>query len=514
LTPDGARGPRAGWRARGWRWPVLVLLYLASRLAGLSALPMFLDERIHLRWAQWIAQGRRLRLPFISGRGLSVYLLAAVTPHASDPLLAGRLLTVVVGLVTLVALHRLATRASADARAGDVAALFYIACPFTLAYDRMVLTDAFLSAATALTLVLALSTAEEDAPRARTGVALGLAMAMGVLAKTTGILLLAVPAAALAIVATSARRAARAVALAYGVAAVAIAYPLWLFFRKTDELAGAMGVRDNESSFAGNATANLHLAAAWLWAYWTPPLAVLAAAGLVLAVVRRRHLRHAVLLALCATLPTLAFVAISEIWYPRYLLFTTVPLLALAARGAVEAVDGVRERTRLRPAVTAALCVVALALVLTPAILFDAALWTDPARAPWPALDRFQYVTGWPSGYGLRESMAFLRSERQRSARGLLLVTPGPSTTASAVRLLWAGDAGIEVRYVAPDPDPPPFSPEGAAGRDVIVVVSRAEAVRVPAAWAPRLALVFASFKPDGTPADEIYRACAAGSCP
>jgi hypothetical protein len=32
-----------------WRWVVLLGLYLASRVIALTALPMFLDERIYLR---------------------------------------------------------------------------------------------------------------------------------------------------------------------------------------------------------------------------------------------------------------------------------------------------------------------------------------------------------------------------------------------------------------------------------------------------------------------------------
>ncbi|HEV7502717.1 MAG TPA: glycosyltransferase family 39 protein, partial [Vicinamibacteria bacterium] len=335
-----------------WRWPALLGVYLASRLAGLTALPMFLDERIHLRWAQWIAQGRRLRLPFISGRGLSVYLLAAVAPRASDPLLVGRLLTVAVGAVTLIACHRLARRATRDTRVADVAALFYIACPFTLFYDRMVLTDAFLSCATALTLLLALSVADD--PRPRTGAALGGAIAMGVLSKTTGLLLFAVPLGVLALTAPPRRRAQGAIAAAYAVSLVLVAYPLWLFFRKTDELAGAIGVRDNEATFTGNAAANLRLAGEWLWAYWTPTLALLGLLGLLLALVRGERRRVALLLAVCAAGPTVAFVAVSEIWYPRYLLFTTIPLLVLAAWGFVRAAEWAGGRTRLGPAAKAA----------------------------------------------------------------------------------------------------------------------------------------------------------------
>jgi hypothetical protein len=48
---------------------------------------------------------------------------------------------VAVGIPTLVAVHRLAARLTGDVRVADLAAFFYIVCPFTLFHDRMVLTD-------------------------------------------------------------------------------------------------------------------------------------------------------------------------------------------------------------------------------------------------------------------------------------------------------------------------------------------------------------------------------------
>jgi hypothetical protein len=289
------------------------------------------------------------------------------------------------------------------------------------------------------------------------------------------------------------------------VAAKLVAYPLWLFFRKTAELSGAMGLRDGETWFAGNAAANLGLAAQWLWAYWTPGLIVLALAGLTTALTRREHWRAAVLLALLSAGPAVAFVAVSEIWYPRYLLFTTVPLLPLSAWGFVGLADLAGKHVRHGQAVQAALVTAGLIVVLFPALRFDLALWTDPSQAPFPSLDRFQYVTGWPSGYGSRDSIAFLAAQRQHHPGGLLLVTPGPSTTASAVRLLWAKDPAVEVRYISAAEDAP--QPQAEGGRVVVVVVSLAEGVRLPPEWARRLTQEFVSFKPDGTPADAVYRA-------
>jgi hypothetical protein len=70
---------------------------------------------------------------------------------------------------------------------------------------------------------------------------------------------------------------------------------------------------------------------------------------------------------------------------------------------------------------------------------------------------------------------------------------------------LWAKDPAVEVRYISAAEDAP--QPQAEGGRVVVVVVSLAEGVRLPPEWARGLTREFVSFKPDGTPADAVYRA-------
>jgi hypothetical protein len=291
-------------------------------------------------------------------------------------------------------------------------------------------------------------------------------------------------------------------ALAYAVGLGLSAYPVWRFFsRPSGELSKLAGSGGDDSPVAATVSANLGLALSWLWSYWTMGLVVLAALGVVLALRTSALRRGGVLLILVALGPVALFASVSRVWFPRYVLFSTVPLVILAAlgfRALLDAIDRKSPVSRVTGALRAALL---LAIFLAPALRFDAALWTDPSRAPLPEVDRFQYVTGWPSGYGSRDSVEFLRARRAERPDGLTLVTPGPSITASAVRLLWARDPAMEVRAV----DPSGTVPDDGA-RPVYVVVSVAEGVRLPAHWSSEVTREFASFKPDGTPADELYR--------
>jgi 4-amino-4-deoxy-L-arabinose transferase-like glycosyltransferase len=52
----------------------------------------------------------------------------------------------------------------------------------------------------------------------------------------------------------------------------------------------------------------------------------------------------------------------------------------------------------------------------------DRHLLTDPLRFPLPHGDTYQYISGWPSGRGLRETEAYLRARSMRSERPLLII--------------------------------------------------------------------------------------------
>ena len=140
----------------------LGVAYLASRLHALTALPMFLDETTHIRWAVEIAQGEKLGRPWNYGKGLSIFLNALLFPWAFDHYLwASRALTVAFGALSLGAGILVANRLG-DAATAIVFGVLYVACPFALFYDRLALTDPPMGAIA--TLVLLFSVRLSDSP--------------------------------------------------------------------------------------------------------------------------------------------------------------------------------------------------------------------------------------------------------------------------------------------------------------------------------------------------------------
>jgi 4-amino-4-deoxy-L-arabinose transferase-like glycosyltransferase len=485
----------------------LVLLSAAFRLVGLTALPPFLDESWYMSWSLKIGSGMSVVRPWLAGKGVPIVVNALVLPWADGhELAASRALTVAFSLLTVAALFALARRLYGE-RTAAVAALFYVACPFALFHDRLFLADAVLTAFVALALVASCDLARHG--RARDGALAGLALALAVLSKANGALLLFVPAAAWLAFARPLRHAWRALAVAYAVAILLVAVPLWVFLERT----GAMRV-----AFSGPAAPpldrtvrNLAQVGEWLWVWGTAPLCVLALAGIAAALA----LRHApsLFLAAVALVPVAVLVPTATTWYPRYLHFVAVPALVLAAHALVSLVELVLARRGLSAFARGAVLAAAAAAVLVPSLANDVRLWTDPRRAPMPAVDRFQYVTGWPSGYGVRETVARVKEERARRPEGLTIVIRSRAMPATqmALSVAFRRDAGVRIEDL-PLGEPAralPLLEKWARERPTVVVATLVDGgPRLPSGTWGRLGveLVAETHKPDGQPCDAIYR--------
>ena len=132
-----------------------LVTYLFTRLANITAFPIFTDEAIYLRWAQ--IAGNDADWLFISltdgKQPLFVWLAMIFQKVVDDPLLAGRLVSVFAGLSSMVGLFFLTneifrgkSKVSLSARKiGIVAAFLYLLYPFALVYDRLALYDSLVA---------------------------------------------------------------------------------------------------------------------------------------------------------------------------------------------------------------------------------------------------------------------------------------------------------------------------------------------------------------------------------
>ena len=140
-----------------------------------------------------------------------------------------------------------------------------------------------------------------------------------------------------------------------------------------------------------------------------------------------------------------------------------------------------------------------------------------------PAADRFQYVLGWPSGYGVRDTERLVREELGRHPAGLTVVVHANRyqnlrVTPLALSLAFAREPRVRLEdWNFADPAAIPAFERWAAAGPTLLVVPRADPQAPapdPAAWSHLAALVARTTKPDGQPCDDIYRMCAPPGCP
>jgi 4-amino-4-deoxy-L-arabinose transferase-like glycosyltransferase len=477
--------------------------YLASRFFHLDALPMFLDESIYLFWARRIVTDGRIWRPLADGKSLQTWILALVVPWVEDPLWWGRAVSVAAGAVGMWAAWALGRRLR-DEWAGIVAASLYAICPFALFHDRMVLADVFLSSAAALTLLG--SIALVDRPSPRRAILLGLALAACVLSKVPGLLVFTTPLLAAALSQRAPGALARGLALAYGIAVTLSAFPVFYFFRYAHWVQERASLSEGELDPSAVFGRNLGTVTGWLWTYWTPALLVIGVVALVMAAIQRR--RAEMLLGACAVVPILAFVSLSKSWFPRYVFLATIPFLVLVAISLARAFGRVRAwvpRAKWGIAVLAGLFLVAL---LRPAFDFAWPLLKRPEMAPFPPVDRFQYVEGWTAGYGRTEVARALRRERARSPEGIVVAITGTGKHGwrplqAMLRALFMNDPGVVIELGDPlDPSSNVALEAHAAGRPLFVAFASEDGTFPPTLGPPLLV----DRRPSGVAGTALYR--------
>jgi hypothetical protein len=146
--------------------------------------------------------------------------------------------------------------------------------------------------------------------------------------------------------------------------------------------------------------------------------------------------------------------------FSRYLFFAVFPLTLVAGWALIRLAE---LEIRSRPAGRSAFAAAALLLFFGFAP-FSLAAVEAPQRLPLPERDRAQFIEDWPSGYGIREVVQFIRErQRRRGGKTLALTTLDWGVPGDAVEMYLQGDKNITVRiawwYPRQESSPVPGDP-------------------------------------------------------
>lgn len=387
----------------------ILLVFFFSRLVNLNLLPVFADEAIYIRWAQimWHDANQRF-LPLSDGKPpLFMWLMIPVLKVVSDPLLAGRFLSVASGLFTLIGSCFLAKKLF-NQKTALFSILLIVFSPFLLFYDRMALVDSLLTALGVWSFYSALLLFEK--PKRDTAMFLGTLWGAAMLTKPTGayfpmltpfllliypfkkwtgkIKKLIIPGVLTSIIALG----------IYNVLRLSPAIHM-ISGRSVDYLRSKHELLANPFQFIPGTSRVMF---GWLLSWLTWPIILLIIISLALAI-KKKDMKIAILFIWCF-IPFLVQSAIGKIIYPRYFLIITPFLLIIAGWG-LEHLGKIKKVKLLMP-------LIIILLLIRPAI-FSFLLLTKPEKAPLHRLEREQYLEEWSAGFGIKEIAEWFKKQAE-----------------------------------------------------------------------------------------------------
>jgi len=131
--------------------PLLILLVvgLITRLINITLLPIFTDESIYIYWAKVVQSTySQWFISLTDGKPpLLIWMIGGFLQILPDSmyLLAGRLPSVIAGVLSIVAIYKLSEILFRSQKIAILTGILYIISPFILMYDRLALFDSLLS---------------------------------------------------------------------------------------------------------------------------------------------------------------------------------------------------------------------------------------------------------------------------------------------------------------------------------------------------------------------------------
>jgi len=399
---------------------VITLVYLFSRLINLTKLPMFNDEAFYIHWAAIIHDHHgSLWVPLVDGKTpLFYWVNALIIGCFSDPLVSGRVISVASGLITICIFYA-AGHFMGRPRAGAVAGILYLLLPWALFNDRLATVDSFHTALVIGCLFMAIRCSYPTIFSPLNALGLGLIMAASFFAKTPTIIFIPLP--LLMIILMRKDRFEGATLLKVFLAYTILAIAIIIYLTRDVSMIGEGGSRIfHRSRFfipmaqlvrfpAEMWVKNLQDLGGYLWSYFSAVLFLLGAISVVVSFLR--HRKTTFLIALWTLAPMAALLLLTRETFSRYYLMALTPMLFVIGLEIAHFMEWAKEsaeqgKNRVIYKIGA---IAALFLFLGFSIPRDLAYMICPTKAQYIDRDRWQYIEGYPSGYGIDRVVNLLK---------------------------------------------------------------------------------------------------------
>ena len=387
---------------------------------------------------------------------LYVWIVALFRTSNQDPLPAARALSIFFGLFAMAGAYFTAFRL-AGIKAAIFAGAFWVLAPFTLFHDRLAIYDPLVAALSAWALYFSASFA--DRHQTRSALLFGVMTGLGLISKDLVYFFFGYP---MAFAAASLLRKdflrlraywkiavfGYGVAVAILIAVVAFPYMKYnlgfvqssKFFMSKSELAQLPFSKWLE---------NLYIISKAYSHYLGATLLVSAAAAFAFSLIKRKWALLAV--SLCWVGPSVVFVFVSKLFYSRYLLFTLPALFVAAALLVDRAGEWFSTRSKASYSIFALLLV---GLLVAPALPLFGKIATDPIHSNLTEKDRWQYVEGWPSGYGADQIVRAIDREARKGPL-TLFTSPKGGIMKNVLYIYLSEHENVDIRPISWSIDKP-----------------------------------------------------------
>lgn len=426
---------------------IAIVVFAFTRLYHFTILPIFNDEAFYLHWASIIhSEPRALWLPLVDGKTpLFYWLTALVISRFNDPLVGGRLISVLSGFISLLLLYR-SGKVLGTPLGGALSGWLYVLLPYAFFNDRLATVDSFHTMFVLMVLHATLLFSYEG--ENKHALYLGLALSGAFLAKTPALLFLPLP--LITVIGLRKNAFSKRVAWELVISYFMLVFAIVIYLTRNVPMIGEDGSRifhrgrfflsfNQILTFPLSAWVNnLKDLLAYIKFYYTIPLLLWLVLVVTIAIIKKDRLT--LILTLWSLMPVAILVLVTKETFSRYYLAPLAPsLLAVGYSTATLTKSGSNNLKRLLWLLPV------VAIFLMESVRFIFGFVTNPTTASLVARDRWQYIEGYPSGYGLNEVIDYLRERAESGHQLVVFTTMNWGNPADAVKIYLQKHKNVEV---------------------------------------------------------------------
>lgn len=362
-----------------------IVLYVLTRAYHYLHLPPFVDELLYIRWTDTIAKNwQQFWLPITEDGQPPLYIwLGAILKYLSslDTLIILRSLSIFFGLLVLILLRKIITEFISE-RVSKITVYVYILFPMFLWYDRLAMRESMITLA-GLIVVYGLSLRLiKNNLKGNHLIVTG--FTLGLMTKGTAILFLPI----ILVTYIIFRKNIKLKSPDYFSLISLFTITLSTYLFASNIFAKGQSFLLSWHEIFSRLYLNTYSTINWIIQYSTLSWTILALLGLSITYKAKNSFLY--LFSVIFAITIAIQIASADIFFPRYFLWVMPFWLIMISLG----IEWLSKQF------LGKLLVLAL---LVSVLSFDYHILDKPLQTPLPEIEKWQYLTGWPSGYGIKE---------------------------------------------------------------------------------------------------------------